>query len=161
MTIYLAFIFVGVCMRTKISSHKNPSAQLLLKKLDILIEINKAVSRRLKLNDSLEACLKILQESYNIHSGAIFIVEDNSAVKLVASVGLQVPQDEDGKVLSGGLTTKVVNTGKPIVVPRVSQEPLFLNQFKTWDKAEDGELSFFSVPIALDYKTYGALSICL
>lgn len=148
-------------MKNQFNTNNSPSAQLLLKKLDILIEINKAVSRSLKLHDSLNACLKILQESYNIHSGAIFIVEDNNVIKLVASAGLKVPQDEEGKVLSGGLTNQVVNTSKPIVVPRVSQEPLFLNQFKTWNKAEDGELSFIALPIALDYKTYGALSVCL
>ena len=149
-------------MKTNINKEHNPSASLLLKKMDILIELNKAVSRSLKLKDSLNASLKILQDSYDIHSGAVFITgENNDHIRMVASVGVKEPQDESQKKISGGLTNRVVNTGKPVVVPKVSKEPLFLNRFKTWNKAEDGELSFVSVPIALDYKTYGALSTCL
>ena len=140
----------------------DPSAQLLLKKIDILIELNRAVSRSLKLQDSLNACLKILQDSYDIHSGAVFIKDkDKDSIRLVASIGIKEPTQKERRKLSGGLTNKVVNTGKPVVVPQVSKEPLFLNRFQTWNKTEDGELSFLSVPIALDYKTYGALSICL
>jgi len=130
--------------------------------LDLLIEINKAVSRSLKLKDSLNACLKILRDSYNVSSGGVFIrTENEKGAKLVASVGLKSPDSEDERKIKGGVTNRVIETGKPVIVPKVSQEPLFLNQFKTWDKSEDNELTFFSIPIALDHRTYGALGLGL
>jgi Nif-specific regulatory protein len=52
-----------------------------------------------------------------------------------------------------------VETGEPAVVPRVSQEPLFLNRTRSRGSREKDELSFLCVPIKINYKTIGALSV--
>jgi Nif-specific regulatory protein len=58
-----------------------------------------------------------------------------------------------------GITGRVVQSGKPIVVPRVSREPMFLS--RTSDRAElpHQELSYVSVPILLNRKAVGALGV--
>ena len=58
-----------------------------------------------------------------------------------------------------GITGRVVQSGRPVVVPRVSREPLFLN--RTGIFAGKGELSYMCVPILLDGKPAGALGVAL
>jgi len=36
-----------------------------------------------------------------------------------------------------GATGKVMETGKAMIVPRVSQEPLFLNRFDRWNVTKE------------------------
>jgi Nif-specific regulatory protein len=56
-----------------------------------------------------------------------------------------------------GVTGKVVASGRPIIVPQVSKEPLFL--YRTRKRSPDTEESFICVPIKERRKTIGALSI--
>ena len=49
-----------------------------------------------------------------------------------------------------GITGKVVESGKPIVVPRVSKEPAFLNLAPRRAEHLKQELSFICVPIMLN-----------
>ena len=60
-----------------------------------------------------------------------------------------------------GITGKVVQTGKPMVVPRVSREPMFLNRAADRPELPAQELTYISAPIALDGKTVGAIGIDL
>jgi hypothetical protein len=48
-----------------------------------------------------------------------------------------------------GITGQVVESGKPIVVPRVSREPALLNRAARRGEASRQELSFICVPIVL------------
>jgi Nif-specific regulatory protein len=128
------------------------------RRLSILVEINQAVSRSLNLEDSLTAALQILVGSYKIKSGAVFLFnEDNSRLSMVASIGYKKEVAKVTYNLGEGLTGKIAETGKPIIVPQVSKEQLFLNRTSTWDPAIDKEQSFIGVPIILDYKVLGVL----
>ena len=59
--------------------------------------------------------------------------------------------------LGEGITGKVVESGKPIVVPRVSREPAFLNLAPRRPEHLKQELSFICVPITLNRAAVGAL----
>ena len=58
-----------------------------------------------------------------------------------------------------GIIGKVVESGKPIVVPRVSKEPTFLNRASKRSDAAKDELSFICVPILLNRRAVGALGV--
>mgnify|MGYP003694718863 CR=1 FL=1 len=60
-----------------------------------------------------------------------------------------------------GITGKVVQSGKPIVVPRVSREPAFLHRARAAPELSHQELSFVCVPISLNRRAIGALAIDL
>ncbi len=60
-----------------------------------------------------------------------------------------------------GITGRVVETGKPVVVPRVSREPAMLNRAARRTDGDDQELSFICVPISLNRRAVGALGIDL
>lgn len=133
-----------------------------LKKLSILVEINNAISRTFVLKDSLMATLKILQKSYHIKSGAIFLTEeDGVTLSMAASIGYREESVKTKYRLGEGLTGRVAETGKPIVSPQVSKEPMFLNRMSSWDPDRDREQSFIGVPIVLDYDTLGVLIVNL
>ncbi|HDQ46359.1 MAG TPA: GAF domain-containing protein [bacterium] len=145
----------------KHSNSKSPSPAL-AKKLSILLEMNQAVSRNPNLNESLQATLQILMNTYQIKSGAVFLMsEDGRSLHLTASVGYKTDIMKTEYVLGEGLTGRIAETAKPVVVPRVSKEPLFLNRMSSWNPEKDGEQSFIGVPIVLDYKTLGVLIVNL
>jgi Nif-specific regulatory protein len=128
------------------------------RKLSILVEINQAVSRNLNLEDSLNASLQILSGSYNIKSGAVFLFdEEDNFLNMAASIGYKKELAKISYHRGEGLTGKIAETAKPIVVPKVSKEHLFLNRQSTWDPAIDKEQTFLGVPIILDYKVLGVL----
>ncbi|RQW06032.1 AAA family ATPase [candidate division KSB1 bacterium] len=133
-----------------------------LKKLTILVEINNAIGRTFDLKESLIATLKILQKSYHIKSGAIFLTEeDGVTLSMTAAIGYKEETAKTKYRLGEGLTGRIAETGKPIVSPQVSKEPLFLNRMSSWDSARDREQSFIGVPIILDYDTLGVLIVNL
>jgi Nif-specific regulatory protein len=133
-----------------------------LKNLSILVEINQAVSRNLHLQDSMEATLKILMNSYKIKSGAIFLTdEDGKTLEMASSIGYSPDVKQVRFQIGEGLTGKIAESGKSIVVPQVSKEPLFLNRMSSWDASREREQSFIGVPIALDYRVFGVLIVNL
>jgi Nif-specific regulatory protein len=131
-------------------------------KLSILLEINQGLSRSLNVQESLNVTLQILKNSYQIISGAILLCDtENRTVNLAATIALP-PQHEGEKYRYGeGLIGRIAETGKPLVIPKVSKEPLFLNRLGSWEGAGAPEQSFIGVPIALDYRTLGVLFINL
>ncbi len=141
---------------------KNVMSETEVRKLSILIEINQMVSRTFDLEEALQATLKILQESYNIKSGAVFLVnEKKSGLTMKASIGYKAELAKLDFKIGEGLTGKIAETGKSIVASQVSKEPLFLNRTSSWDPEHDREQSFIGVPILLDYKTLGVLAVTL
>ncbi|MBN1350049.1 sigma 54-interacting transcriptional regulator [candidate division KSB1 bacterium] len=131
-----------------------------MRRLSILVEINQAVSRSLNLDESLLATLRILHNSCDVKSGAVFLIDETGKLlNLAVSIGLNAEMTETKYKLGEGLTGRIAETAKPIVIPQVSKEPLFLNRLHSWNPGGNQEQSFFGVPIALDYKTFGVLSV--
>ena len=131
------------------------------KKLSLLVEINQAISRSLDLKESFQATLAILQDGYKIKSGAIFLVNDDDSLSMSASVGYRQDVAKTEYKTGEGLTGRVAETSKPIIVPQVSKEPMFLNRMSSWDASTDREQTFIGIPIVLDYRTLGVLIVNL
>jgi Nif-specific regulatory protein len=126
--------------------------------MSILIEINQALSRSLELKDSLQAVLQILLNTYRIRSGAIFLADETGkAITLAASIGYAGDVGHTRFGVGEGITGRVAESGKPIVVPQVSKEPLYLNKMASWDPGKKEEITFIGVPLILDYKVLGVL----
>ena len=58
-----------------------------------------------------------------------------------------------------GITGRVVQNNKPAIVPKISQEPLFLDRFHNRRKITKDEISFICVPISIGNEAVGALSV--
>ncbi len=143
-------------------SKKKTNQRSTMKNLSILVEINQAVSRNLNLQDALQSTLQILQNEYRIKSGAVLLKDDdNTSLRMVASIGYQNDVAKTEYKLGEGLTGRIAETSKPIVVPQVSKEPLFLNRLRSWDSKKEREQTFIGIPITLDYNTLGVLVVNL
>ncbi|HNS74471.1 MAG TPA: sigma 54-interacting transcriptional regulator, partial [bacterium] len=130
--------------------------------LAILVEINQGMSRNLNMQESLSVTLQILKNSFPILSGAILLCDASSqALNLAAAIGLPPREGSGIYGYKEGLCGRIAGTGKPVVIPRVSREPLFLNRLGSWESALRPEQSFLGVPITLDYRTLGVLFINL
>ncbi|MEJ2052447.1 MAG: sigma 54-interacting transcriptional regulator [Calditrichaceae bacterium] len=147
---------------TPATKSKVSRKEVLPRQLSILIEINQAVSRSSDLKVALTSSLQILEKSYHIKSGSVFLLdEDEQYLSMAASIGYRAELAKTKYKVGEGLTGRVVESGKPIVVPQVSKEPLFLNRMSTWDPSINKEQTFVGIPIVLDYKTLGVLIINL
>jgi Nif-specific regulatory protein len=80
-------------------------------------------------------------------------------MSIEAAYGLSASQKKKGRYKLGeGITGKVIQTGKPAIVPRISEEPEFLDKTGARKTHEEGDLSFLCVPIKLGREVLGALS---
>jgi Nif-specific regulatory protein len=133
-----------------------------VRKLSTLLEASQALSSTLDLKEGLQRVLGILGR----HHGALrsTVVLQNQAtgeVELEASSGAIAPGKRVRYRLGEGITGRVIQSGRPMVVPRVSKEPMFLNRVSERPELADQELTFISAPISLAGHTVGAVSIDL
>jgi len=129
--------------------------------LSTLLEISQALSSTLNLRDSAMHVLGILDHRLGMKRGAITLLNaDTGELTIEVGHGMSEQERKRGRYKLGeGITGKVVESGKPIVVPQVSREPLFLDRTGGRRKIGGGELSFICVPIKVGAKAVGALSI--
>ena len=132
--------------------------KIISRELKILDQMHRAVARSRGLNHALDAVLRILHDTYAILSGSVLLFDEKvQTLKPVASVGYG---DDVGQVRyrkGEGLTGQIAESGKPIVVPRISQEPLFLNRMGSRNTDQESEQTFIGVPIQLDQEILGVL----
>jgi Nif-specific regulatory protein len=133
-----------------------------IQKLSSLLEISQALSGILNLKSALHRVLEILEQHHGmIRSIVTFLAEDTGGqLYIEASNGLPFRGQRAQYRLGEGITGRVVQSGKPVVVPQVSREPLFLNRAGQREKASE-ELTFICVPILLNRKPAGALGVDL
>jgi len=130
-----------------------------VRKLSTLLEASQALSATLDLKASLQRVLEILGRHHGaIRSTVVLLNENTGDVELEAAAGAITVKRVRYRI-GEGVTGKVVQTGKPIVVPRVSREPTFLNRAAERPELPSQELTYISAPIALEGKTVGAIGI--
>ena len=126
-----------------------------VRKLSTLLEASQALSATLDLKESLKRVLEILGRHHGAVRSTVVLLNENSGdVELEAASGAITAKRVRYRV-GEGVTGKVVQTGKPMVVPRVSREPMFLSRAAERPELPGQELTYISAPIALDSKTVG------
>src|SRR5262245_14507040 len=115
-----------------------------------LLEIHKILGAGSSLKVSLTRALERLTASLGAVSCVVALLEEASgelAVQAASGVSWEKVRAASYRV-GEGISGRVAESGRPVVVPRVSREPLFLN--RTGVFAGKGELSYICVPLALD-----------
>ncbi|MBU3759265.1 MAG: nif-specific transcriptional activator NifA [Candidatus Omnitrophica bacterium] len=126
-----------------------------------LHEIASAVTSSLDLEEVMKQVIAILHEKLGMERGTLTLLDIKTGELMIeVAHGLEKAQIERGRYRIGeGITGKVVAAGEPIVVPNVGKEPLFLNRTGARRDIDRHNISFICVPIKLDNKTIGALSV--
>ncbi len=126
----------------------------------LLYEISEALNEHLDLKKSLYKVLDILSSSMNMLRGTITLLHPlRNEISIEVAHGLSKTAMQKGKYKLGeGITGRVIETGKAVTIPKISQEPLFLNRTASRKTKQNQELSFICVPVKKGSQVIGALS---
>src|SRR5512134_1779068 len=118
-----------------------------VRRLSDLLEVSQTLGSTLNLKASLARVLEILEQSHGTASGSVILRDEDTGDLLVeVATGPSAQAARQARYRIGeGITGRVVQSGRPVVVPRVSREPLFLNRSGVFPKGRAGredELSF-------------------
>jgi len=130
------------------------------RRLSTLLEVSQALSGTLNLKSSMQRVIQILIRHHGVVRGMVTLLRDGE-LHVEASEGFDDRARAVSFKLGEGITGQVVQSGKPIVVPRVSKEPEFLNRMPRRADAPRHELSFICVPIVVQRSTVGTLAVDL
>ena len=133
-----------------------------VRRLATLLDTSQALTGTIDLKAGLHRVLEILGRHHGaIRSTVVMLDEDTGQLQVEASDGLDRPGYRVSYQLGEGITGRVVESGKSIVVPQISREPMFLNRASKRAELPQQELSFICVPIMLNRKAVGALGVDL
>lgn len=127
--------------------------------LPMIYAIGAAVTACEDLKKTTPMLLKVLEEHLEVRRVMITLHQRNTGTIFIhESLGLTEEEIARGVYSLGeGITGRVVESGKAIVVPRIRDEPNFLNKTKH-RSPEDLECSFICIPIRRGRSVFGTLS---
>jgi Nif-specific regulatory protein len=142
------------------AANTHPPVRRELTELTALFEISQTLDRTLDLRQAVGPVLQAMAKYLGMLRGTIALLNrETGEIAIEAAYGLSDSQKERGRYKLGeGVTGKVVQTGRPAVVPRISEEPLFLNRTGARKGLRKKDISFICVPIKLGNEAIGALS---
>ncbi len=126
-----------------------------------LAELERVLSAGTHLRGALTRLVEHLEDLIGATSVAVWLRDEaDEELRIVAVIGgAWQPQQRAQSRLGEGITARVVQTGRPVIVPHVSREPLF---GRTAARPRAGrESSFISVPVPVGGRTQGALGVIL
>jgi Nif-specific regulatory protein len=130
------------------------------RKLATFLETGQTLAGTLDLKGAISRVLENLGRHHGIIRSAVTLFDiETRELEIVASHGLdEIKTRRVTYKVGEGITGRVVQTGKPIVVPQVSREPMFIDRLGVRKKAQGRqELTFVCVPILVNRKAVGAL----
>jgi len=132
-----------------------------IEETSLLYEISKALNEHLDLKRSLYKVLDILSSAMNMVRGTITLLDPlRNEINIEVAHGISRSAIERVRYKLGeGITGRVIETGKAVAIPHISDEPRFLDRTASRKKKEDRDLSFFCVPIKKGAQVIGALSV--
>jgi Nif-specific regulatory protein len=127
----------------------------------LLYEISEALNAHLELKKSLYTVLDILADSLDMARGTITLLDPvRNEIRIEVAHGITRRAMQQVRYKPGeGITGRVIETGKPVSIPKISEEPLFLNRTVARKSKKDLQLSFICVPIKKSRQVIGALSV--
>jgi Nif-specific regulatory protein len=128
--------------------------------LALLFDISQTLDRTMDLSGELGSVLAAIAKHTKMLRGTFTLLNrDTGEIFIEIAHGLSERQLERGKYKPGeGVTGMVVQTGRTIVVPKISEEPMFLNRTKARNLST-GDISFICVPIKIGNEVIGTLSV--
>ncbi len=133
----------------------------LAKEVELLSDISKALAESLDLEETLTSILKSLDTHLKLRRGTITLLDpETETINVKLAHGLSKRSQSMASYKVGeGITGLVVQSGKEIVVPDISKDPRFLHKTRSRKQEKGKKIAFFCVPIKLEGKTIGALSV--
>jgi len=140
---------------------RKPKVKGEVKELSLLFEISQVLDESMDLRAVVGRVLKALHEHMGMTRGTLTLLNRQTGeISTEIAHGLSISQLNRGSYKPGeGVTGKVIQTGRPVAIPRVSKEPMFLDRTRSRNKLRKKDISFICVPIKLGREVIGALSV--
>jgi Nif-specific regulatory protein len=129
--------------------------------LEALYKIGQMLATTTRQREMLAEILDVLDSDLAMSNGTVvLLMPDAEELRVEVAHNVSEPQRRSVRYRMGeGVTGRVVQTGKPAIVPKVSEDPLFLDRLRGRRRAGAQEVSFICVPIAIGSEVVGALSV--
>ncbi|ARM30575.1 sigma 54-interacting transcriptional regulator [Prosthecochloris sp. HL-130-GSB] len=126
----------------------------------LLAEVSRALNHEEDINKVLRQVLSIMSEHMDMMRGMITILNrDTDEIVINESFGLSEEEQARGRYKPGeGIIGKVVKTGRHIAVPRIDEEPMFLDRTGSRNRLKTNHLCFVCVPLRSGNEVIGTLS---
>ncbi|MCF8118997.1 MAG: sigma 54-interacting transcriptional regulator [Deltaproteobacteria bacterium] len=128
--------------------------------VDCLYDITTAIHATMDLQKSLYKVLDLLSDHLGMKRGSITLLNpDTAEIHIEVAHGISVSEKTRGRYKLGeGVTGQVIKTGRAMVVPKIDEEPLFLDRTGARRKIDKSKISFVCVPIKEGRRVIGSLS---
>ncbi len=129
--------------------------------LTLLFEISRILERSMDLRDEVGPILAAIAKHTGMVRGTLTLLNrETGDLSIEAAHGLSESQRERGHYKRGeGITGRVVETGEPLIVPKLSDDSRFLDRTGAREESSKADISFICVPIKMGQETIGALSV--
>jgi Nif-specific regulatory protein len=126
-----------------------------------LYDITKAIHATMDLQKALYQVLELLSEHLGMKRGSITLLNpETSEIHIEVAHGISEMEKTKGRYKLGeGITGRVIKAGKPMIVPQIDAEPLFLDRTGSRSGIDHSKISFLCVPIKDQVRVIGALSV--
>jgi Nif-specific regulatory protein len=139
-----------------------------IRKLTSLLDVSQALASPVNLKSAFHRVLEILERYHGTSRSVIALPRDEGRrLFLHASIGIRAPHAD--APLGGSLAQQVFDSGRPVVVPRVSQEPMLADLVARSAKnsrsaarsgiADDNDLTYICVPVQQSRQCRGVLEV--
>lgn len=131
-----------------------------IQELTLLFEISRKLDKSLDLDRIIQPVLASMAEEIGLIRGMVTLYNrQTEKIQVVASYGLTAKEERRGEYLPGeGIIGTVFETGTASTVPKVAEEPKFLNKTGARKKTGCRNLAFICVPIKIEDITIGTIS---
>ncbi|MBV8780575.1 MAG: GAF domain-containing protein, partial [Phycisphaerae bacterium] len=144
-----------------------PNAQASTSPLDqeltILTSVGAILSSTLDLREAFSKMMQLISDRLNMRRGTLVLLDESTGrLRTEAAIGLTPDDIERNRFALGeGVTGNVVATGRARIITDVRNDPDFLNRAGRLpaNNTTDGPISFLCVPIKIEGRTAGALSV--
>ena len=129
--------------------------------ISCLYEISTAIHATLDLRKSLYRVLDLLSQHLGMSRGSITLLNpDTSEIHIEVAHGISSSAKTKGRYKLGeGVIGRVIESGRPIAIPQIDKEPLFLDRTGVRSRIDKSKISFICVPIKDGRRVVGALSV--
>lgn len=132
-----------------------------LKELTLLFDISISLNKSKNIKDVLYQILEMMAKYIGMERGTItLLTKGSSEINIEEAYGLSKEEKARGKYKVGeGIIGKVVKSGMSVYIPRISDEPQFMDKTQARDRINKEDVSFLCVPIKHEKEVIGTLSV--
>ncbi len=134
-----------------------PEIERKLKELELLYDISCILDQNLEMSNVVKPVMKKLGAYMGVQHATLTLYNRHTGeISIEVAEGLSTKQAKRGRYKVGeGVTGKVVETGKAIVIPSVSKDPNYLDRT---GRGKSDNTAFICVPISVEHEVVGTLS---